>query len=222
MPDSTPPIPDPPPASVRVGGGRRISGILAAMAEAAEGERVSFGDLVDAFDARAYGPLIVLFAAPNVLPVALPGISAVLGAPLILLTAQLMVGRRHPWLPEFLRRRSLARSSFESLVARIVPRLHRIERMVRPRLLPLTGIAGKRLVGAAGLILATIVFLPIPFGNMLPGLALVLMAVGLLGRDGIAVLAGGLVGLVGLAVVSGFIYGIALAAIALVRHGFGI
>ena len=48
------------------------------------------------------------------------------------------------------------------------------------------------------------------------------MAVGLLGRDGIAVLAGGLIGLVGLAVVSGFVYGIALAAIALVRHGFGI
>ena len=222
MPDSTPPVPDSPPASARPGGGRRISGILSAMAEAAEGERVSFGDLVDAFDARAYGPLIVLFAAPNVLPVALPGISAVLGAPLILLTAQLMIGRRHPWLPDFLRRRSLARTSFESLVARIVPRLHRLERMIRPRFLPLTGIAGKRFIGAAGLILATIVFLPIPFGNMLPGMALVLMAVGLLGRDGIAVLAGGLIGLVGLAVVSGFVYGIALAAIALVRHGFGI
>ena len=83
------------------------------MAEAAEGERISFGDLVDAFDGRAYGPLIVLFAAPNMLPVALPGISAVLGAPLILLTAQLMIGRRHPWLPGFLRRRSLARTGFE-------------------------------------------------------------------------------------------------------------
>jgi hypothetical protein len=222
MPDSTPHVPDPPPASAPAGSGRRISVILTAMAEAAKGERVSFGDLVDAFDARAYGPLIVLFAAPNVLPVALPGISAVLGAPLILLTAQLMIGRRHPWLPEFLRRRSLARTSFESLVARIVPRLHRLERMIRPRFLPLTGIAGKRFIGAAGLLLATIVFLPIPFGNMLPGMALVLMAVGLLGRDGIAVLAGGLIGLVGLAVVSGFVYGIALAAIALVRHGFGI
>ena len=103
-----------------------------------------------------------------------------------------------------------------------MPRLHRLERMIRPRFLPLTGIAGKRFIGAAGLLLATIVFLPIPFGNMLPGMALVLMAVGLLGRDGIAVLAGGLIGLVGLAVVSGFVYGIALAAIALVRHGFGI
>ena len=105
----------------------RCPAILAGLAEAAEGERVSLGDMVDAFDARAYGPLIVLFAAPNVLPVALPGISAVLGAPLLLLTAQLMLGLHRPWLPGFLRRRSLKRSSFQSLVDRIVPRLLRIE-----------------------------------------------------------------------------------------------
>ena len=172
-------------------GGRRISTILEALPKAVEGERITFGDLVDAFDARAYGPLIVIFAAPNILPVALPGISAVLGAPLILLTAQLMIGRRRPWLPGFLRRRSLARKDFERLVARIVPRLRRIERMIRPRFPLLTGMLGKRLIGAAGLLLATIVFLPVPFGNVVPGIALVLMAVGLLGRDGLAVLAGG-------------------------------
>ena len=70
------------------------------------------------------------------LPVALPGISAVLGAPLILLTAQLMIGRRRPWLPGLLRRRSLARESFEGLVGRIVPRLQRMEEMISPRMLP--------------------------------------------------------------------------------------
>jgi hypothetical protein len=221
MPEPIPPNPAVTPASVRVRSGRRISGILQALAERTEGDRISFGDLVDSFSARAYGPLIVLFAAPNILPVALPGISAILGAPLILLTGQLMLGRRHPWLPGFLRRRSLARSSFESLVARIVPRLRQIERWIQPRWLTMTGIVGRRVIGAAGVVLATIVFLPIPFGNMLPGIALVLMAVGLLGRDGVAVLAGGLVGLVGLAVVSGFIYGIIVAGLALVRSGLG-
>lgn len=215
----------PPQASARKGApasGRRISTILSSLAERAEGERISFGDLLDAFEARAYGPLIVLFAAPNVLPVALPGISAVLGAPLILLTGQLMIGQRRPWLPEFLRRRSLARSSFEALIARIVPRLARIEEMLRPRFLGVTGIVGKRVIGAIGVVLATIVFLPVPFGNSLPGLALVLMAVGLLSRDGLAVLAGGLAGAAGLAVVSGFVYGAALAALAMLRGGFGI
>ena len=66
---------------------RRMSAILPRSPRPPDGERVSLGDMVDAFDARAFAPLIVLFAAPNVLPVALPGISAVLGVPLILLTA---------------------------------------------------------------------------------------------------------------------------------------
>jgi hypothetical protein len=215
--------PDPAPREPREReGGRHISGILVALAERHEGERVSFGEMIDAFAARAYGPLIVLFAAPNMLPVALPGISAVLGAPLILLTAQLALGMRRPWLPGILRRRSLASTDFTRLVARIAPRLQRIERMVRPRLLPVTGAIGKRLIGAAGLLLAVLVFLPVPFGNSMPGLALVLMAVGLLGRDGLAVMAGAVVGVAGLAVVSGFVYGAILAGAVFLRQGFGI
>lgn len=204
------------------GSGRRISSILTALAEEAGDERISVGDIVDAFDARAYGPLIVLFAAPNMLPVALPGISAVLGAPLMLLTAQLMIGRRRPWLPEILRRRSLARTSFRGLVGRLVPRLVRLERMIRPRLLAFTGPSGKRLIGALGLLLAAIMFLPIPFGNALPGLALVLMAAGLLGRDGLAVLAGWVIGLAGVGLVSGFIWGAIHAALILARGGLGL
>jgi hypothetical protein len=210
------------PATAPPGSRRRISTLLTALSERAKGERVSFGDMLDAFDARAYGPLIVLFAAPNVLPVALPGISAVLGIPLILLTGQLMIGQRRPWLPGFLRRRSLARTSFQSLVARIAPRLHRIEQMIRPRLLPMTGTLGKRLIGGAGLVLAIVVFLPVPFGNSLPGLALVLMAVGVLSRDGVAVLAGALVGVAGLVVVSGFVYGAIQGITLLARHGLGL
>jgi hypothetical protein len=201
---------------------RRMSAILLGLVESARGERVTLGEMVDAFDARAYGPLIVLFAAPNILPVALPGISAVLGAPLILLTAQLMIGRPRPWLPDFLRRRSLKRASFESLVHRIVPRLVRIEAMIQPRLLPLTGAWGKRLIGAFGMILSAILFLPVPFGNALPGLALVLMAVGIVSRDGLAVMVGGLIGVVGLVVISGFAYGAFMAGMHIARTALGI
>ena len=108
--------------------------ILEALPKVVSGDRISFGDLVDAFDGRAYGPLIVLFAAPNILPVALPGISAILGVPLILLTAQLMVGRRRPWLPGFVRGRSLSRRDFERFVGKVVPRLRRIEAWIPPAL----------------------------------------------------------------------------------------
>lgn len=223
MPDSTTAdILDVPPVVRRPRFSRRISSVLADLPGMVPGERISFGDLVDAFDSRAFGPLIVLFAAPNILPVALPGISAVLGAPLMLLTGQMMLGRHRPWLPGFLRRRSVRRQDFEGLVTRIVPRLQKMEAWIRPRYLHLTTPLAKRLIGALGLMLAIIIFLPVPFGNMLPGMALVLMAVGILGRDGLAVLAGTGVAAAGLIVVSGFIYAAAIAGVALMRGVFGV
>jgi len=51
---------------------------------------------------------------------------------------------------------------------------------------------------------------------------MVLMAVGMLARDGLMVLAGGAVGMAGLAIASGFVYGAALAGVALLRGGFGV
>ena len=210
------------PAATPEAGGARLSAILDGLPHAVAGDRISFGDLVDGFGRCAYAPLIVLFAAPNMLPVALPGISAALGAPLILLTGQMMLGRPRPWLPGVLRRRSLARSSFESLVARLLPRLRRIEGWMAPRMAGVTGFLGTRLVGALGLMLALIVTLPVPFGNAGPGLALVVMSVGLGGRDGLAVLAGGLIGVAGLAIASGFVYGALVAGLALARAGIGV
>ena len=81
---------------------------------------------------------------------------------------------------------------------------------------------GKRIIGALGVVLALIIMLPVPFGNAVPGLALVVMSVGLLGRDGLAVLAGGLIGVAGLVIASGFVYGAILGGLALVRGGIGI
>lgn len=199
-----------------------ISSVLVRLTGSGSGERVSFGDLIDSFEIGAYGPLIVLFAAPNMLPVALPGISAILGAPLILITAQLMLGRQRPWLPGIIRRRSMRRSDLARLVERIVPRLERLEARMRPRHPALTGRVGRRIVGVIGLLLATIIFLPIPFGNSLPGLALVLMALGLLARDGLMVAAGGGVAAAGIVVASGFLWGMIGAGLLVARQGLGL
>ena len=88
-------------------------------------------DLIDALGDRALGALMFLFAMPNVLPVP-PGTSAVLGAPLVFLAAQLMFGRG-AWLPRVLASRSMTRADFALLVRRITPWLQRGERMLRPR-----------------------------------------------------------------------------------------
>jgi hypothetical protein len=106
-------------------------------------------------------------------------------------------------------------------VCRLVPFLERIERTIRPRLLPLTGPQAERVIGIVGFSLAIIIFLPIPFGNMLPGLALAILGLGLLERDGLAVLLGLLAAVTGVLVVAGVLYGLAKALYVLIFANLG-
>jgi hypothetical protein len=147
-----------------------------------------------------------------VLPVP-PGTSAVLGAPLVFLAAQLMIGRR-PWLPRLLSSRSMSQTDFAALVRRIAPWLRRGERMLRPRLIWLARPPMEFAIGAVCLVLAIVLVLPIPLGNVLPAVAISLLALAIVERDGLWVLAGLGVALVSAGVVSGVIFaGLKLAVL---------
>ena len=150
---------------------------------------ISIGDVLDAFGDRAFGALMLLFAAPNMLPLP-PGLSAVLGAPLLFVTAQLMLGRPTLWMPRFICRQCIRRDFFALLTTKLSPVLQRAERILRPRLPLLLHPVNERIVGAACLLLAIILFLPIPFGNIPPAWAIAAFALGILERDGLATLVG--------------------------------
>lgn len=167
---------------------RRFSEVLQDLA-AEGGERIAIADILTAFGDRAFGALMLVFAAPNILPTP-PGTSSVLGAPLLFITFQLMLGRPVLWLPRLITQRSVARADFARLVDRMVPWLAKAERLLRPRLSLLIGPVPDRFIGAACLLLAVILFLPIPLGNIVPALAISAFAIGLVERDGIAVSVG--------------------------------
>ena len=150
---------------------------------------ISLGNVLDAFGDRAFGALMLVFAAPNMLPLP-PGMSAVLGAPLLFVTAQLMLGRPTLWMPRFIRRQSISRDFFVRLTTKLSPVLQRMERGLRPRLALLLHPVNERIVGAACLLLAIILLLPIPLGNIPPAWALAAFALGILERDGLATLVG--------------------------------
>ncbi|WP_284619630.1 exopolysaccharide biosynthesis protein [Aquabacterium humicola] len=187
-----------------------LSVMLYALANDPSRQRIAVGDLLTALGDRALAALLFVFAVPNVLPVP-PGVSAVLGAPLVLLALQLTFGRR-PWLPAVMARRTLSRSDFAALVRRIGPWLARAERLLQPRISPLALPPMEYLVGLVCLLLAVVLVLPVPLGNMLPALAISLLALGILERDGLWILAGLLVAAVSAVVVSGVVWAMLKAA----------
>lgn len=200
-------------------GADRLSAILVAIAEAEDRDRISIGDLLEALKRRALGALIFIFAVPTALPMP-PGVSAVLGAPLLFLTVQLMLGMQ-PWLPRLITERSLSRVDFHRVVSTVSPWLARAESIMRPRLSFLAHRPAVYLIGFASVVMAVVLFLPIPLGNMLPSIALCIMALGLLERDGVWILIGLAVAVASVVIVWGVFWAIIFGSLYVLSNWFG-
>lgn len=173
--------------------------------------RICVGDLLSAMGDRAFGALMLVFALPNIVPTP-PGTSAITGTPLVFLAAQLLCGKS-PWLPRVISQRSLAREDFARVVAKIVPVLIRVQKLLCPRFQALLSPPCERLIGLTCLVLAVILALPIPLGNILPAIAICCFSFSFLERDGLFAMLGAAFSVVSLVVVSGVIYAIAKAVL---------
>ena len=137
---------------------------------------VSLGTLRDALGDRGFGVLLFIFALPNLVPVNIPLLSAVLGLPLVLLAAQLSTAGTSHGFPIGSNSSAFPRLGLAAVVGKALVSLERVERLLRPRLTVLLSWTGERLVGIAILILALVLTLPIPFANALPACAIAIFA----------------------------------------------
>ncbi|MCS6779442.1 MAG: exopolysaccharide biosynthesis protein [Geminicoccaceae bacterium] len=167
-----------------------FSSVLRSLAQPELGERVTVAEIVGALGDRAFGAVLLIFAAPNILPVTLPGTSSVTALPILLVGVQLLLGWRRLHLPQALARRSFLRRQLAVVVERLGPWLERAERLARPRFPALTSPLAERLYAVPILVLSVVLFLPLPLSNIPPGIALSILGLGLLERDGGFVLAG--------------------------------
>jgi hypothetical protein len=175
-----------------------LSRRLAQIIEETEAERLSFTDLAAQLQSRAWGGLLFIFAAINVLPLP-PGTSVFFAIPLIIVSAQMVIGRASPWFPARIDRRGVRKSELERLVAKMHGFEARIERVFKPRLGKLTGPTATRLIGLACLFLALLAAIPIPLFHMAPAAAILLFGLALIYRDGAVVIAAAIAGLLSLA-----------------------
>ena len=154
------------------------------------GDRVTFGEILANLRQRAFGFAMLIFSLPCALPMP-PGIPTVCGAALAIIALNLIALRRNLWMPRAITQKSIARSDLRRVVDRMLPLLERLERVCRPRFEIFTGPLARALVGVVVLVLGLIMILPIPLvGNMPPGAAAAVIAVGITERDGIVVLLG--------------------------------
>ena len=170
-----------------------ISVRLTRLAEDAEGDGVTLDWILAQLHERAFGLFLLVLALPCCIPF-LYGIPQIVALPLMFISAQILFGRTSPWLPERLGAREVTRVGLQSLADRARPWLEKIEAISRPRLSALTRAPLDRVVGIALVVFSASILVPLPGTNTVPGIAVVIVAMGLLQRDGILVLAGALLG----------------------------
>lgn len=162
------------------------SELLKNLLDALPTETVTVDYLMQQLSHRSFGGLIILLGIVAVVP----GISLFAGLALLLPGIQMLLGFPAPRLPTLLRQRTIDRNQLQSFGNRIIPWLQQLERHIRPRWLLLTDALMSRVIGALVVVLGLVSILPFPLVNLLPALAVVLLSLGLLQRDGVMVLAG--------------------------------
>ena len=185
----------------------RSSEVLRSLA-AGVGERLTVGEILSVLRDRAFALFVLLLGLPNCLPMP-PPIPLVCGLLLGLVAAQIVAGRTTPWIPQALMRRSLARTDVAKAVGRAIPFVSRLERWSRPRMTVLDSPLADRVLGFILLALAIGLLFAAPVIGQIPlGIAVCLIGLGMVERDGVVVLSGLLVGTLGLALSFGFVYAI--------------
>lgn len=165
---------------------RPFSQVVADLGQKAD-PKLYLGELVNAFGERGFGALMLFLGLLNALPLP-PGSTTVLGAPLLLLSLQLLFRFDQLWLPKWALKSAIDRAGYRKASTRVIKPLRWIERLSKPRWPVLTGPVSEVLIGLVCSILAFILVLPIPLGNIAPALTIAVFGFGLTQRDGLVVI----------------------------------
>jgi len=156
-------------------------------------DQIQIGQLIDALEDRAFGLILLILALPCAVPF-LYGIPQAVSVPLVFVAAQIALGRHKLWMPDKVRARSFSREAFEDMAKKAAPYIRWFEMISKPRLVALTKGPIERVLGVLLLIFSASIATPLPLTNTVPGIAVGIMALGFIERDGFLIIVGTILG----------------------------
>lgn len=157
-----------------------------------EVETVTLREVIGLLHGRGFVLLIMLLALPFCTPVPLPGLSTPFGLIIAIVGARIAIGAK-PWLPSRLLDTRLPPKGFAKVFAFTRKIILAFERLLRPRMLWVTSTARREQVHGIPIVICALMLLlplPVPFSNVIPAWGVMLIAGGLLERDGAFIIAG--------------------------------
>jgi len=169
----------------------KLSQVLDDAIHSIDGDYVSFKSLIDSLGLRSYGILFLLLILPHAIPIAgIIGISAISALFILIFSTQMAVEMNHPWLPKFIAKKELKKTILLRSLKIVKPFLIKIEPYIKPRWLIISHPLVLQFVGWVIAALCLVMLLPIPFSIVGPALAIFLISIGILEKDGLVIVLG--------------------------------
>ena len=166
-------------------------------------EKISFRDILEKLKDEGLLFLVALAAFPSAFPIPTPpGFTTLFGIPMCFLTIQLIFRQDHPWLPEWVLKKQIKTETFHKGIEKLEPIMNKLTVLLRPRYAKFTTHKMERFAGVIAFLCSVSVALPILFGNAIPSAAVLIIALGFLYEDGLAVLLGMVLGVIGIIISS--------------------
>lgn len=145
--------------------------------------------IVESLGTRSFGPLLLVTGLVTLAPIVgdIPGVPTVIGVLVALVAVQLLLGRDHFWLPDWILNRRVQRGRALRVLDWTRPVARFLDRISRRRLVAITQGVGLRLVAIACIVIAGAMPLLelIPFSANAAGAALTLFGLSLVAGDGL-------------------------------------
>lgn len=147
---------------------------------------VDLGSILDAVGRRSFAPLLLVAGLITVSPIIgdIPGVPTAMAIFIFLIAGQILIGRHHFWLPQWLLNRSVTTKKLKKVLAWMRRPAQFIDRHIRPRL---ATFVRPRLIAISCLAIAAA--MPtmelIPFTANLAGAALTIFALSIMAHDGL-------------------------------------
>ena len=159
-------------------------------------DKITIKELIEFLERSGFGVVMLFFSLPILIPLP-PPIPTFISLPLLFFSIQMILGFNHPKLPNFLSQFSIKRKILAKVVEKSAPYVNKLDKIMRSRFSFFIGSSMEKILGIFCLIFSISILIPLPLTNLIPGIAIIIISLGLISKDGLFIFSGIVIGVFG-------------------------
>jgi hypothetical protein len=163
----------------------KVSDLLESIPSAHTEEKIRFDALVASLHEKGLPLLVAFFSIPMCIPIPYPpGFSTLVAITIGVFALQMYSERETMWLPAWLAKRTITRTTLVKMLGKAIPKLRWMESRFKERWFYFCSARSEITIASIILLMNLIISIPLPGIHFFPGWSIMIMCLGLINRDG--------------------------------------